>query len=87
MNYNQAPTVNSNQSSGLSLNINPSNLINAFQTATTLSNTFNSIKDKVQPPSRPAPSPQNNMQNPLIPAYVFLRLNKVKDYFIFIKLF
>lgn len=46
--------------------------MSAFQTATNLTNTFNSIKDKVQPPSRPAPMPNNTPQagfsNPLVPS-------------------
>ena len=71
MNYNQNQSQQNTPS--LNLNITPGNLISAFQTATNLSNTFNSIKDKVQPPSRPAPVPttnaaQNNLQNPLIPS-------------------
>ena len=70
-NQNQAPPQQPTQS-GLNLNITPGNLITAFQTATSLTNTFNSIKDKVQPPSRPAPMPnnasQNSLPNPLIPS-------------------
>jgi len=79
MNYNnnqnqapQQPQQSQPTQSGINLNITPGNLISAFQTATNLTNTFNSIKDKVQPPSRPAPMPnnasQNSLPNPLIPS-------------------
>ena len=52
----------------IAMNLNPSNLISAFNTATSLSNTYNNIKSKFDPPSRPAPAPTNvNLPNPLIP--------------------
>lgn len=56
----------------MSMNLNPSNLISAFNTATSLSNTYNNIKSKFDtnpnPPARPAPVPSNaNLPNPLIP--------------------
>ena len=70
MNYSQyQPNLSLNNSS-IQMNITPANLMSAFQTATNLTNTFNSIKDKVQPPNRPAPMPnsaQSNLPNPMIP--------------------
>jgi len=54
----------------MSMNLNPSNLISAFNTATSLSNTYNNIKSKFDPPARPAPAPaagNANLPNPLIP--------------------
>jgi len=59
---------NSNQPS-ISVNLTPANLISAFNTATSFSNTYNNIKDKINPPSRPAPIPATgaNLPNPLIP--------------------
>lgn len=69
----QNPQFAINNNSGqpsLSMNITPSNLISAFNNATSLSNTYNNIKSKFDPPSRPAPAPaagNANLPNPLIP--------------------
>lgn len=64
-------SVNNNSGQpSMSMNISPSNLISAFNTATSLSNTYNNIKSKFDPPSRPAPAPapaNANLPNPLIP--------------------
>lgn len=63
----QQQQANNNQG----INISPSNLISAFNTATSLSNTYNNIKSKFDPPSRPAPAPaansNANLPNPLVP--------------------
>lgn len=69
---NQSPQ----QNSGFSFNVNPSNLASAFSAGLSLMNNVNNIKDKFNPPNRPAPIPASqpvvnqqggSLPNPLIP--------------------
>ncbi len=63
-------SFNNNMSQpSVSVNLTPANLISAFNTATSFASTYNNLKEKINPPSRPAPMPSgsNGLPNPLIP--------------------
>jgi hypothetical protein len=62
---NQTPTNNNS----FNFSINPSQMLQGLNAMTSLVNTANSIKSKLDPPNRPAPVPNQNtaLPNPLIP--------------------
>lgn len=69
------PQVQANQN-GFTFTVTPSNLVSAFNSATSLMNNLTNLQKKMEPPSRPAPTPlgqangsasTSSLPNPLIP--------------------
>ena len=61
-----APVVS--QSNGnFNFSVNPSQMASAFSAATSLMNNFTLVKNKLDPPNRPTPTPSNGLPNPLVP--------------------
>ena len=68
----QAQQPQQQSQNSFSFSVNPSQLANAFNNATSFFGNVNSIKSKLdgQPPARPAPVPNSNssLPNPLVPS-------------------
>ena len=64
----QSTPIVSQSNGNFNFSVNPSQMASAFSAATSLMNNFTLVKNKLDPPNRPTPTPGNNgLPNPLVP--------------------